>query len=51
MAGVPELRAAIADKVSQPSMVLAYDADSEITVTAGATQATLYRNCRVRAQR
>ena len=38
MAGVPELRAAIADKVST-LYGAAYDADSEITVTAGATQA------------
>ncbi len=38
MAGVPELRAAIADKVAA-LYGAAYDADSEITVTAGATQA------------
>jgi len=38
MAGVPELRSAIADKVAA-LYGADYDADSEITVTAGATQA------------
>ena len=38
MAGMPELRAAIAGKVSSLYGVR-YDADQEITVTAGATQA------------
>jgi methionine aminotransferase len=38
MAGVPELRSAIADKVAA-LYGASYDADSEITVTAGATQA------------
>ncbi len=38
MAGIPELRAAIADKVAALYGVR-YDAEREITVTAGATQA------------
>ena len=38
MAGVPELRSAIGDKVAE-SYAAEYDMDSEITVTAGATQA------------
>ncbi|WP_313952369.1 pyridoxal phosphate-dependent aminotransferase [Accumulibacter sp.] len=38
MAGVPELRAAIADKVAA-LYGASYDAEHEITVTAGATQA------------
>ena len=38
MAGVPELRSAIADKV-EALYGASYDVDSEITVTAGATQA------------
>ncbi|WP_244959433.1 pyridoxal phosphate-dependent aminotransferase [Cupriavidus gilardii] len=40
MAGVPKLRQAIADKIGK-LYGRAYDADSEITVTAGATQALL----------
>lgn len=40
MAGVPRLRQAIADKIGK-LYGRAYDADSEITVTAGATQALL----------
>ncbi|WP_043458620.1 pyridoxal phosphate-dependent aminotransferase [Azohydromonas australica] len=40
MAGVPALRAAVADKV-QALYGHRYDADTEITVTAGATQAIL----------
>jgi methionine aminotransferase len=43
MAGMAELRAAIAAKVAALYGV-AYDVDSEITVTAGATQATLHRH-------
>jgi methionine aminotransferase len=39
MAGVAELRAAIADKVAA-LYGADYDVDSEITVTAGATQAS-----------
>jgi len=40
MAGVPVLRRAVADKIAR-LYGRAYDADSEITVTAGATQAIL----------
>ncbi len=40
MAGVPALRAAVADKV-QALYGHRYDADTEITITAGATQAIL----------
>ncbi|WP_298231813.1 pyridoxal phosphate-dependent aminotransferase [uncultured Azohydromonas sp.] len=40
MTGVPALRAAVADKV-QALYGHRYDADSEITITAGATQAIL----------
>ncbi|UXC35028.1 pyridoxal phosphate-dependent aminotransferase [Cupriavidus gilardii] len=40
MAGVPKLRQAIGDKIGK-LYGRAYDADSEITVTAGATQALL----------
>ncbi len=40
MAGVPALRAAVADKV-QALYGHRYDADAEVTITAGATQAIL----------
>jgi methionine transaminase len=40
MAGVPQLRIAVADKV-QALYGRRYDADSEVTITAGATQAIL----------
>jgi methionine aminotransferase len=50
MAGVPELRSAIADKVAA-LYGADYDADSEITVTAGATQAHFHGDCGLCAQR
>ena len=40
MAGVPALRRAIADKV-ETLYGMRYDADTEVTVTAGATQAIM----------